>query len=626
MTTKGTTLSELAFIFKLLPLLQEVETIDRLYRLMLAIVTCGRDFGYERAMLFVPDEDDGALKGRYGVERSTSADIAPSFDEMARSVFRSFEHVDGTDLTVKARSYSVPMSWHRSALVKAARTTYPVLAERNLSEFATDTLFDFFGITSYMAVPLQIGRKPAAVLAVDRSAINKPGSVDEISVLYSLVQQTALAAERLMESSATRRKNRILAKLHESLNRASKPSEFEEGLKGILAMMGHTVGASFCILKDYAAQKTHLVGTSRSRDEKSGDDSSAVAAGFEPVLDLCAGTQEAVSGDGSHKRLEGPAAGGIAFFHACPLCVGREVFGALGVYVLSGDNPDKLEDFRPGDKTFLDLCGRGIASAVEGARKRDRIRRAEEFVQEMSSNLVRERERSRIADRGIHLNSKIRDDLDELHRIMTSEKTAATRLLKMTEGIKQMRRYSAEFETDVLDEKSRYVMADPYRIVRKAVRAWEQVAFRKGIGVTVRIPSRGPSLLLDAERIEAAIAGILRATSAYLMEGDKALVECSKTDDKVLVCVADNGAGLPGDTISRLFMPFESAGPESEDKRALSVAGDVLQKHAAEITIKSSYSWKTILILGFPLAGSRDRRKARRERRSRKDRRKLEPA
>jgi K+-sensing histidine kinase KdpD len=99
------------------------------------------------------------------------------------------------------------------------------------------------------------------------------------------------------------------------------------------------------------------------------------------------------------------------------------------------------------------------------------------------------------------------------------------------------------------------------------------------------------------------------------------MIECSQSDDRLLVCVADNGAGLPGDTISRLFMPFAGTTTRDKQKRALSVAGDVLQKHSSEIKIRSSYSWKTILVLSFPMAASRDRRKLSHDRRLRRDRR-----
>ncbi len=625
MRTTGATVSELAFIFKLLPLLQEVDTIDRLYRLLLAIVTSGRQFGYERAMLLVPDEGSGVLRGRYGVERTVEFSGRPGFDDMARSVFKNFEQVDATDLTVKVRSYSVPLNWHRSALVKAARTTYPVLAERGASEFATDTFFGFFGVKSYLAVPVEVDHKVAAILAVDRSSFKKRDSVDEISVLYSLVQQTAMAAERLLDSSANKRKTRVLTKLHESLNRASTDSEFEEGLKAILAMVCNTVNTSVCLLKDYTSQKTYKAVTTRPLFENSDDDGSVVAEGFEEILALSAGTREVISGDGVCGHLKGRAADEIAFFHATPLGVGKDVLGALGVYTVTADNPGKHDDLRPGDKSFLDLCARVLASTIEKRQKHDRVHRVEEFLQEMSSNLVRERERSRIGDQSVEYLAKVREDLKHLHEIVTSEKAVAARLLEITGQVKKMRRYNSDFEDSVLNDKTAYVMTDLYKLTKRVVKKWQTAAAQKGIDITVRIPDSGPSLLLDKKNVTTALSNILRATSSFLKEGDKMLVECSETEDRVLVCVADNGAGLPGDTISRLFMPFGDTDPESDDKRALSLAGDVLQKHAAEIMIKSSYSWKTILVLSFPVAASRDRRATKKDRRRRTDRREKTP-
>ena len=41
MKINESTISELAFLFKLLPLMHEVETVDRLHRLLVALVTAG---------------------------------------------------------------------------------------------------------------------------------------------------------------------------------------------------------------------------------------------------------------------------------------------------------------------------------------------------------------------------------------------------------------------------------------------------------------------------------------------------------------------------------------------------------------------------------------------------------
>ena len=77
--------------------------------------------------------------------------------------------------------------------------------------------------------------------------------------------------------------------------------------------------------------------------------------------------------------------------------------------------------------------------------------------------------------------------------------------------------------------------------------------------------------------------------------------------------------------IYRDGVPFIDADDDVDGQRALSLAGDVLQKHSAEMLIKSSPSWRTILVLSFPLAAARDRRKSGADRRGRRDRRVKSP-
>jgi len=626
--------SELAFVLKLLPLLQEVDTIDRLYRLLLAIVTSGQTIGYPRAMILAPDERDGVIRGRYGLERSDRGDTpaahsadktATGFDEMARSVFRSFEQVGAGDLTVKVRSYSVPMIWHRSALVKAVRTHYPVLAERGLSEFATDTFFDFFGVTTYIAIPMEFDHHVMAVLAVDRSSRKTRGSadeIDEISILYSLVQQAGAAARNLLETSNHRRKARILSKLHDSLHNAATASEFEESLKAVLAMVCRAVDGSVCLLKDGSSRKTISVeSTNRSGDNH---DDRAVVEAMEGILEFSAGTLETLGGDGSHPRVKGDAKERLAFFFSCPLLVGKDGVGALAVYTDREDNKTRLEDFKPGDKKFIELCAGIAASAIEHRRSCERVGRLEDFVQEVSCSLVRERERSRIGDRSIEYHMRLSGDLNRLRGILDSDDESA-RLAELSEAVDSMEHYAGAYWDEVLADKADYAMTDLFELTRRAVEARRPDAEKKGVQVSVRIPDEGANLLLDRDNVTDALDKILTTTLSCLGEGDKVLVECELAEERALVCVADNGMGLPGDIISRLFMPFIDADDDVDGQRALSLAGDVLQKHSAEMLIKSSPSWRTILVLSFPLAAARDRRKSGADRRGRRDRRVKSP-
>jgi signal transduction histidine kinase len=233
---------------------------------------------------------------------------------------------------------------------------------------------------------------------------------------------------------------------------------------------------------------------------------------------------------------------------------------------------------------------------------------------------VRERERSRVGDKSIEFHERIDESLNRIERIIAagSEGVAVEEIARLVDS---MRRASADHWDEVLSDTASYALTDLFVLVRRAVEARRSGAAKRGIHLTARIPQRGPELLIDREGVSEAIEKILDAALAGLAKGEKMLVECSHGDGRAMVCIADTGHGLPGDVISRLFMPFVPAAGREEGSRSLSLAGNVLRRHSATITVKASRSWRTILAIGFPCAASRDRRKLKDDRRRRSERR-----
>jgi hypothetical protein len=119
-----------------------------------------------------------------------------------------------------------------------------------------------------------------------------------------------------------------------------------------------------------------------------------------------------------------------------------------------------------------------------------------------------------------------------------------------------------------------------------------------------------------------ALDSILRVLAAHAGKGDRVLLECSATAGRAVLLAADTAGRVDGTVLSRLFLPLSSGADDAEAGRAISAAADILQRHAAEITVRTSSSWKTILAISFPVASNRDRRQTRRDRRRRpRDRR-----
>lgn len=622
MSPKDHSVSDLAFLFKMAPLMRELDSVDRLYRLLLSMATAGRSVGFAKAMLFAVDEQNGVVRGRFGAERpGIVKKDTESFDERAKSVFSIYEGIDGTDLTLKARSFSVPIAWHRSGLVKAARTAHPVLAEKQLTEFASDPFFDFFNIKRYLAAPIKLNGRVASVVAVEMSSRKAESAVEDVSLLYSLTQLVAGTAQSLLTVADHKRRARIVWKLQQLLQGANSIEKLDEALRLGAIMVARAIGSSGCLIKDFVRHKSVHIKTVHEHSPEASDDDVAIGECMDAILNHAAGTVQVIAGDHKHALVTTEAAKAIEHFYATPLEAHADVSGAMAVYIERAADDQVAKSYSADDRHFVALCAGIIAAALEAHQLDARVKRAEDFNEEVSSNLAREREHARRAENSFDYHLSVAGELEELREILSAKTPYGKRFPQISKIVRRMQRSAQKHVASLKPPESHLAPVDIFDATRDAVQGQLESFREAGVEVTTRIPPGGPKLLMDKRKITLALNNILSATRSFLAKGNKMLVECSSAEDRVLLCFADNGVGVPGDAISRLLMPFDSATETDERKRALSLAGEIIEKHAGDILVKSSMSWRTILILSFPKAANRERRKSRRDRRRRSERR-----
>jgi hypothetical protein len=618
--------SELFFLLRMLHALPDAGSIEKIYRMLLAFTISGRTIGFERAMLLLLDPEQDLIKGHVGIQRPPGGRQAmkhASYDAMAKEAFSCYERVDASDLTVRLKTYSVPLNWHRSALVKAARSAFPVLAEGKLSEFATDTFFDYFGTKNYLAVPIQVKGQVRAVLAADNALTQTPIDVDDVSLLYSLAQQTGHAIDTLITTTENERKSRILLKLEQALQTVESREKIDDALKLSLAMIGKAVAASGTFIKDALRGRTIHVKSVTSFSLEAEPDDIAVSECFEKILDRAAGSLEPIGGDSGHALVDSAISGCISHFYVCPLTGTGEVAGALGVYAESKDGQPDRKAFSSDNRRFMELCAGIITLKLESLKKQERLQQQEHLVEEMRTNLARERERSRIGEKGIEFHRGIEVDIRRIRKTFHSQVTAPNRLSRADEILTEMEQNTMRYKAEFTQPDSSFKMINIFGVVQRIVDRWKQSVEANNIKVTVRIPANGPHLLMDEDKISLAVGNILKSMASVLRAEDKVLIECTTTKDRVRIVFADTGLGLPGNLLSRLFMPFTEMGSGDERKNALSLAGEILHTHAGEIKVKTSLNWKTMLELSFVRMGNLDRRKSSPDRRHKSSDRRL---
>jgi signal transduction histidine kinase len=320
----------------------------------------------------------------------------------------------------------------------------------------------------------------------------------------------------------------------------------------------------------------------------------------------------------------------VRYFYATPLTFVGDGLGAMAVYVeqpaggaatrAGADRPErqKRERLDPRNRMFFDLCAGLVAERLSILHKSRLVERADTLLDEVQSNLVRERDSARVGQRAIDYNTRINEKLGALRDVVYSRQAYEKRVARAKELLDELDTEAASYRRDVESARASLRMVDLFSLVDRVVAKWKPKAVEMDVEVDLRIPNNGPSLLMHAGSIETALDNILRTLSSCVTAGDRVMVECSIAEERAVVCIADTGAGLPGNLLSRLFMPFSAMDQNDEYKNAMSLAGDILHKHAGEIMVKSSPSWKTILLITFPIAANRDRRNKRSDRRYRR--------
>jgi GAF domain-containing protein len=606
--------AELSSLLRMIQVIPDSDSVSRVHQMLLAFCTSWHTIGMRRAVLFSADHRSRMLRGHLASERvDDDGGEAPSFDALARKVVESTRQIECGDLTLRTRTFVVPMDWLRCGAVKAATSGVPVLADRRLSEFASDPIFDFFPTPSYVAVPLRVRGKVSAVLVADNGETGEPLGVEDISLVYSMAQQAATTIERLLDTADSSRKFRVLRKLQEVLAGAEDSKRFGDSLSSMLSMMTRAAGGTGALARDLVRNRTTHVRSVEELDDSQRDADLAVTECFEDILERVADSMKPVRGDSGHALLSDIAAQRIRHFLVLPLVAGGECLGAVAFYVESATDTEATE-FPARDRLFLELCAGMLGERLDSLYRADLVRRSERMLEEARSNWMREKVASRAGVRAQEQVDALLSGIGEIRDAVKSRAPFERRMEKTREAVTRIDADVAAFRSEMDALQLSLERVDVLGLAREVFETWADSTRGTGVEVTVRIGDRAPTLLMHRASVRAALENILGVLGAHVGKGDRVLLEASPNDDRIVLLIADTAGKLDGTLLSRLFMPFITSA-EDPDPGAMSAAGDILQRHAGEITVKSSPSWKTILAISFPVASNRDRRESRKDRR-----------
>jgi GAF domain-containing protein len=617
------TVAELSSLLRMIQVIPDADNVGRIQQVLLAFCTAWRTIGVQRAFYFVVDERSRTARGHLAAERAAddaSGAEPAAFEALARRVVDTTQQIDTNDLTLRTRSFTVPLDWLRCGIAKAVDSGMPALADRRLTEFASDPFFDFFQTSAYAAVPLRVRGRITAVLVADNGEAGAAIGLEDISLVYSMSQQAATAIERLLDSADNSRKFRVLRKLQDVLASAEDSRRFGDSLSAMLSMTARAAGGTGVLLRDLVRNKTTHVKSVDDIDAGDRDNDISITESFEEILDRVAGSTRPLRGDSTHALLSDAAAGAVQHFVALPLLAGGDCLGAIAVYseVAGAD----AREFSARDRLFLELCAGMLAERLDSLYKADRLRRSERMLEEAQSNWIREKMASRAAARALEQYDALVLRAQEIRHAVDSRSAFEKRVERVREILERVESEAEAFRVEADVAATELEMVDLFTLAEGTMEAWAAKLRAAGVEVTIRIPGDRPTLLMHRASVRGALDSVARVMAEHVGKGDRVLFECTASAEKAVLLFADTAGKVDGTLLSRLFLPFAPRGAGEEPADTMALAGDILQRHAAEITVKSSASWKTVLAITFPISANRDRRNTPSDRRRRpRDRR-----
>ena len=182
------------------------------------------------------------------------------------------------------------------------------------------------------------------------------------------------------------------------------------------------------------------------------------------------------------------------------------------------------------------------------------------------------------------LPAQVAEDLQVLHR-------ASQRVARIAASLRSFARHTPGDR----------VPLDLNAIVDESLQLVQKPLATDNVQVVASLDRTLPPILGDATTLHQVLMNLLTNAREAMTAGGQIRIETSATDRPgwIRLLVADTGAGIPAEDISRIFDPFFTT-KRTGTGLGLSVTYGIIQEHGGTVDVQSRPGVGTTFILGFP--------------------------
>lgn len=250
---------ELSILFELSISMQQAINLDDLLAVILSCVTVGEGLGFNRAMLFLVNENAGTLQGVLGLGPDTGEDAARDWknitDQMTKGVGlvqwllnRDPGEIKRTRFNALAESLSLSLA-SNAAPARAVKTMSPVNVKTSADMTGEDQDFaKALGCARFAVIPLVARENAVGAILVDNLYNGKPITDEDLALLTRFSAPTAWALENMRLVDRLSRTNRELITLESRMAQVERMSALGE----VSAELAHEIKNPLTVIGGFA--------------------------------------------------------------------------------------------------------------------------------------------------------------------------------------------------------------------------------------------------------------------------------------------------------------------------------------------------------------------------------------
>ncbi len=543
---------EMSRLFFISSAMRSTLDLDKLLRMVLTAVTMSDGMGFNRAILFLVDEERNALRGMMGVGPATPEEAWQIWDDMSLK-YKNLDDVMQEIVTspVKRDSFlerltvGIELSLdEHTILTKAVREKVPLNVLDVKKEPLSDAvLIQQLGTQAYAVVPLISRDKAIGLIWVDNYFNRKLISEEDMQFLASFSNQIASAIES--------------ARLYEQVAMA------EQQLENIFESMSDMV---YFNSSDYVIKRIN-----RAVVNKLGRPANEILG--RKCYELFHGTVEPYRKCPHHKtvttkmayieELEDPYLGGTFLTSSSP------IFDSTGEFIGSVHVVRDITELKQLQKKLV--ITEKMAALGEVAAK---------VAHEIRNPLVS------VGGFAKRLEAKLDGNLKEYAGIIVKEVSRLEEILREILGfVKEVRLAKESVNLTSLIE-------DIIRLMGSEIE-------ERGVNLQKEY-QQVPAIFVDPNRVKEAIVNIITNAVQSLTGTGTLTVKTYRQDDEAVLEVQDTGRGIPTSDLSSIFNPFFTT-KTSGTGLGLAITNRIIQEHNGRIEVESEVGRGTVFRIYFPI-------------------------